>query len=239
MSKWVLDWEQAAKAGAAVAGGKGWNLGRLHRYGFRMPAGGVLVAEAYRQFMAQPGLRALWEPLAAVSAQDASTPETEAKLAAVRGAIRQAAMPAEIDRAIRTYLVDHGLAGRAVAVRSSATAEDSQAFSFAGIHESFLGLTGPDAVVRAVQDCYASLWTSRALAYRRRFGLPDGDVACAVVICAMVTAPGRPESVAAGVAFSCDPATGRRDVVVINAAPGLGDAVVSGSVNPEQITRPG
>lgn len=172
-----LDWAQAYEAGPEVCGGKGYNLARLARYGFRVPRGGVLPAGA---------------PLAA----------------------------------IREGLERVGLTDARVAVRSSATAEDSARASFAGIHRSFLNVSGVTAIEQAAQGCIDSLQTPEAIAYRRRMGFRDEEVRCAVVICEMVKAR------AAGVAFSCDLANGRRDLVLIDAAEGLGDAVVSGRVNP-------
>ena len=172
-----LDWPQAYDAGVKVCGGKGYNLARLSRYGFRVPRGGVLPVGA---------------PIAI----------------------------------IREGLERLGLAGAKVAVRSSATAEDSARASFAGIHRSFLNVSGMAAIEEAAQGCLDSLAAPEAITYRRRMGFRDGEVRCAVVICEMV------EARSAGVAFSCDPATGRRDLVVIDAAEGLGDAVVSGRVNP-------
>ena len=174
-----LDWHQAYLAGPAACGGKGYNLARLARYGFRVPRGGVLSAGA---------------PLPA----------------------------------IREGLERLQLADATVAVRSSATAEDSARASFAGIHRSFLNVGGMAEIERAAQASIDSLQTPEAVAYRRRMGFRDEEVQCAVVVCEMVPA------VSAGVAFSCDPATGRRDLIVIDAAEGLGDAVVSGRVNPRR-----
>jgi pyruvate,water dikinase len=226
----ILDWPQAVQAGATVCGGKGWNLGRLHRYGFPVPAGGVVVAAVYRRLMQRPAVQALRAELAGVSAADAVHPDVDRKLAALRAALEAADLPAELTGALDSFLAGADLARVPLAVRSSATAEDSPTASFAGIHRSFLDVTGTAAVVRAVQGCYASLWTPQALAYRRRLGLADEQVACAVVLCALVPA------VQAGVAFSCDPRTGRRDVVTLSAAAGLGEAVVGGRINPEEIT---
>jgi pyruvate,water dikinase len=175
-----LSWREAYQAGAAVCGGKGYNLARLARYGFRVPRGGVLPAGA---------------------------PVSE----------------------IRQGLEHLGLLDAKVAVRSSATAEDSARASFAGIHRSFLNVRGAAAVEAAAQGCIDSLETPEAIAYRRRMGFRDEEVRCAVVVCEMVDAR------CAGVAFSCDPATGRRDLILIDAAEGLGEAVVSGRVNPERM----
>jgi rifampicin phosphotransferase len=175
-----LDWREAYEAGVEVCGGKGYNLARLARYGFRVPRGGVLPARA--------------------------------PLAGIRGGLQRL-----------------GLLDARVAVRSSATAEDSARASFAGIHRSFLNVSGLEAIARAAQGCIDSLQTPEAIAYRSRMGFRDEEVRCAVVICEMV------EARSAGVAFTCDPATGRRDLTLIDAAEGLGDAVVSGRVNPQRI----
>jgi phosphohistidine swiveling domain-containing protein len=175
-----LNWQEAYEAGVAVCGGKGYNLARLARYGFRVPRGGVLPAGA---------------------------PLSE----------------------IRHGLERLGLADAKVAVRSSATGEDSARASFAGMHRSFLNVSGVAAVLEAAQRCIDSLETPEAIAYRRRMGFRDEEVRCAVVVCEMVDAR------SAGVAFSCDPATGRRDLISIDAAEGLGDAVVSGRVNPQRM----
>jgi phosphoenolpyruvate synthase/pyruvate phosphate dikinase len=172
-----LDWPQAYQTGPAVCGGKGYNLARLARYGFRTPRGGVLPAGA--------------------------------RLSAIRAGLE------------RLRLADARLA-----VRSSATAEDSARASFAGIHASFLNVSGLPAIEQAAQNTIDSLHTPQAIAYRRRMGFRDEEVQCAVVFCEMVQAS------SAGVAFSCDPVTGRRDLILIDAAEGLGEAVVAGQVNP-------
>ena len=130
---------------------------------------------------------------------------------------------------LEAFLAAEGLADASLAVRSSAVCEDGARASFAGIHESYLNVRGMDGVVRAILDCYQSLRTARARAYRERMGFTDADIACAVVLCEMVDAK------CAGVAFSGDPHTGRRDLVVIEAASGLGDQVVRGAVNPDAI----
>ena len=117
----------------------------------------------------------------------------------------------------------------AVAVRSSATAEDLPGASFAGQQQTFLNVRGQGAVLEAVKRCWASLWTARAMAYRRRQGTDPVSVSLVVVVQQMV------HSDAAGVMFTANPANGRRDEAVINAAWGLGESVVSGSVTPDFI----
>lgn len=123
-----------------------------------------------------------------------------------------------------------GLEETRVAVRSSATTEDSARASFAGIHRSYLNVRGRAAVERAAQGCIDSLTTPEAQGYRRRMGFADEEVRCAVVICEMV------DALCAGVAFSCDPANGRRDLILIDAAEGLGDRLMQGAVNPVRMS---
>jgi hypothetical protein len=114
-----------------------------------------------------------------------------------------------------------------VAVRSSATAEDLPGAAFAGQQDTFLNVVGEEAVGQAVSDCWASLWTDRAIAYRRRQGIDPREVAIAVVVQKMVPAD------VAGVMFTANPVTGERGEIVVDASPGLGEAVVSGRVTPE------
>ena len=132
-----------------------------------------------------------------------------------------------MDAAVRkTY---EGMGGSVpVAVRSSATAEDLPFASFAGQQDSFLDVTGADAVVEAVRRCWASLWSERAVAYRSANGISNRDVGLAVVVQVMV------DAATAGVLFTANPVTGTRTETVINASPGTGQAVVSGAVNPDQ-----
>ena len=120
-----------------------------------------------------------------------------------------------------------------MAVRSSATAEDLEGASFAGQQDTYLNIRGVDAVLDAVRRCWASLWTARAMAYRARQGIDPAEVSLAVVVQELV------DAAAAGVMFTADPSTGRRDIVLISAAWGLGEAVVGGLVNTDQLTLAG
>ncbi len=125
------------------------------------------------------------------------------------------------------------LGADAVAVRSSATAEDLPGASFAGQQDTYLNISGADAVLDAVRRCWASLWTARAMAYRARQGIDPAEVSLAVVVQELV------DAASAGVMFTADPSTGRRDAVLISAAWGLGEAVVGGLVNTDQLTLVG
>jgi rifampicin phosphotransferase len=220
--RYALTWAEASEAGPLRAGGKGWNLGRLHRYGFPVPPGAVLTAEAYREHLAGCGVAASL-PLTGID--DVTAPDAAARLEAVRAAIAAAPLPAPVRE---TALALAAGLRFPLAVRSSATGEDGAAASFAGIHRTYLQVTDEAALLEAVKGCYASLWTPAAVAYRRRLGLDDREVAAAVVIQEMVPAG------AAGVAFSCDPLTGRLDRFVINANRGLGESVVSGEAEPDE-----
>ncbi len=139
-----------------------------------------------------------------------------------------AAVPAEITAAILAAYGD--MKDAPVAVRSSATAEDLPDASFAGQQDTYLNLRGAEAVLEAVKRCWASLWTARAIGYRLKNGIDQESIALAVVVQELVPAD------AAGVLFTANPLNGRRDQLVINAAWGLGEAVVSGTVTPDTMT---
>ena len=133
-----------------------------------------------------------------------------------------APIPAEVDAAVRAAYAAMGPAA-AVAVRSSATAEDLPFASFAGQQDSFLDIVGADAVVESVRRCWASLWTERAVAYRSANGISHREVGLAVVVQDVV------DAATAGVLFTANPVTGTRTETVIDASPGPGQAVVSGA----------
>jgi pyruvate,water dikinase len=204
----VLTWQRAFEAGPAVCGGKGYNLARLARYGFAVPQGGVLGVEAYRETIRESG-----------------------RLERLQAG-REIALPTGVSGALAAFLQEEGLENVALAVRSSGTAEDSAGASFAGIYRSVLQVRGLAAVEQAVALCYGSLWTEQARAYSSHVGLSAAGVECAVVLCRMVARPGSDKPVRAGIAFTADPATGRRDLLVIEAAAGLGDEIVGGRVTP-------
>ena len=193
-------------------GGKATNLGALVRAGFAVPAGVCLTTEAYRR--------------AVGSALDGLFDEADTGVLAekARAAVLAVPIPDEVADAVRAACPEGP-----VAVRSSATAEDLPDASFAGQQDTFLNVVGDDAVLDAVRRCWASLWTDRAVAYRGAHGIDHAAVTLAVVVQSMVDARW------AGVLFTADPVTGRRGQAVIDAAPGLGESVVSGSVDPEHL----
>ena len=216
--RWVLPLDDP-HATLAVVGGKGASLARLAAAGLPVPAGFHVTTDAYRAVVAAHGLAA---PIAAaVAGQD---PERAART--IQPLVAAAAVPEDIAAAIRSAYAALG-EDVVVAVRSSATAEDLPGSSFAGQQDTFLGRSGADAVVDAVRQCWASLWNARAIAYRQQAGVAHDGVALAVVVQALVRAD------SAGVLFTADPVTGKRDEVVVNAAWGLGDTVVGGRVSPD------
>ena len=227
--QYVLTFTEAAAAGPSRVGGKGWNTGRLAQFGFAIPSGCVVGVDAYWDFLALNDLLPEVEALGALTADEAAGEAAAERLGRLRSRIETGRLPDGLAAQIAAGLAEAGIpADAALAVRSSATAEDSETASFAGIHRSYLNVIGPDALADAIRDCYASLWTPTAVAYRRRMGLTDRQVGGALVIQQLV------QSLYAGVAFSADPVTGRRDRVVVNAAFGLGEAIVSGSVEADE-----
>ncbi len=210
--RYVRQFADLGRGDVAEAGGKGANLGELTRRGFPVPPGFVLTTAAYRAFVAAAGIGE--QVLALAGSGDAEEASTR-----IRALFAAAPVPDDVADELRSA---RAALGPAVAVRSSATAEDLPGASYAGQHDTFLDVRGDGAVLDAVRDCWASLWTARAIQYRRRRG--PAQVALAVVVQEMVDAD------AAGVLFTANPTTGRRDEAVISAAWGLGEAVVGGTV---------
>jgi pyruvate,water dikinase len=222
-------WPEAFKAGAESVGGKGWNLGRLDRYGFKVPVGGVIAVEAYRNFIKENNLQEATEKIAqSVSLDNISEREIEERLFLIQQKINAGSISSHIQKELIWNLNNLEIQEKSLAIRSSATTEDASGTSFAGIHESFLNVRGIDNILRTIKKCYASLWTIRAVAYRRKMDIKDCEVLPAVVIMEMV------EAKAAGVGFTCDPRSGREDLIVISANFGLGESVVSGVVESDE-----
>ncbi|MET4093584.1 PEP/pyruvate-binding domain-containing protein [Arthrobacter sp. UYCu712] len=226
----VLRLELISKDMLSEAGGKAANLGELLRAGLPVPGGFCVATEAYRQAMEPAGLEQIHQELAATAPDD--LPALARLAAAARGLALGAAVPAGIADAVRAAYLALG-ADAPVAVRSSATAEDLPFASFAGQQDTYLNVVGADAVLAAVRQCWASLWTDRAVSYRATHGISPSTVALAVVVQTMV------DAAVAGVLFTANPVTGRRHEAVIDASPGLGEAVVSGAVNPDHFVVDG
>ncbi|MFE9014789.1 rifamycin-inactivating phosphotransferase [Streptomyces cyaneofuscatus] len=225
----LLDLHEADATQLALVGGKGAQLGALSRIdGIRVPDGFCVTTDAFRRVVARvPSLDDRLERLSRSHPDDREVLRTLS--ADIRRTIEETAIPGDLAAEITGALARLG-AGTAVAVRSSATAEDLPTASFAGQQDTYLNVVGPAEVLRHVSRCWASLFTERAVAYRRRNGIDHRTVQMAVVVQRMVF----PE--AAGVLFTADPLTGNRRTATVDAGFGLGEALVSGLVNPDVFT---
>jgi pyruvate,water dikinase len=209
-----------------VAGGKGANLGELTQAGFPVPGGFVVTAQAYLEAMDAAGVRVeLRDRAAGVDPGDA------ADLSDVAGELQALVRGASIPDGLRGSILDayDELGGGPVAIRSSATAEDTADTSFAGMNETYTNVSGADELLDRIRACWASLFGERVMAYRANRAV-EGEPAIAVVVQRMVA------SDASGVMFTVDPATGDRSRLVIEAAFGLGEVVVGGQVEPDTYT---
>ena len=228
MSTFVLSLSDS-EATLENVGGKGMSLARLARAGLPVPDGFHVTTEAYRQFVAANDLQP--KILAALRMVDETLPTTlETASQTIGEFFGHSHIPADLSDAIvdayQSLEKDHAV----VAVRSSATAEDLPGASFAGQQETYLNIHGIDEVLDAVKRCWASLWTARAIAYRIQNKIDQNTVALAVVVQKLVFAD------AAGIMFTANPVSGDCKEILINAAWGLGEAVVAGAVTPDTIT---
>jgi phosphoenolpyruvate synthase/pyruvate phosphate dikinase len=229
IEQYVSGLQDVDRTHVALVGGKGAHLGELSRIdGVRVPAGFCVTTHAYRRIVAQaPSVDGRVDQLSRLDPDDRQAIRTLS--AEIRQAIEGIVVPDELAAAIGDALAKLG-EHAAYAVRSSATAEDLPTASFAGQQDTYLNVTGPAAVLRHVSRCWASLFTERAVIYRHRNGIDHRKVHMAVVVQRMVV----PQ--AAGILFTADPVTGNRKVASVEATVGLGEALVSGRVNPDVFT---
>jgi pyruvate,water dikinase len=220
----------AAAAGDRLVGGKAARLGSLVQAGFRVPRGFCITTRAYERFVAEASLRGHIAMELGRKPLDAMRWEElwDAALR-IRSAFLRTRIPEAIAAQIRRALADH-VGDGAVAVRSSAPGEDSQQSSFAGLHESFVGLEGDHDVLDAVRAVWASLWSDAALLYRRELSLDPHRSRMAVLVQAVELAE------CSGVAFNRDPRSLEADRAVIEAVPGACALLVDGSVDPDRWT---
>ena len=240
--KLILAFRDIHKEDVPLVGGKGANLGEMFNAGFPVPPGFVISAYTYKRFIEETGVKdEIAEVLKGLNVDDNTKLQSASKQ--VQTIIRTTEIPTYIKNAIinayeEMYLTKYQVPSKAaafinaareppfVAVRSSATAEDLPSASFAGQQATFLNIKGSKNVVEAVRDCWASLFTARAIFYREQNKFDHFKVLIAVVIQRMV------DSVKSGVAFSVDPVSGKQKII-IEGSYGLGEAVVSGEVNPD------
>ncbi|MFC1878424.1 PEP/pyruvate-binding domain-containing protein [Chloroflexota bacterium] len=217
------------KATLETTGGKGASLARLVNAGLPVPGGYHVTTAAYRRFVKennlQPGI------LRALNNADTNDPDSLENVSQVITAMfAEAPIPDEIAQAVVAAYNNLPGPAPAVAVRSSATAEDLPEASFAGQQETYLNISGANEVLLATRKCWASLWTARAIAYRAHQGIPAEDVALAVVVQSLAPAE------VAGILFTANPLNGRRGQMLLSASWGLGEAVVGGLVTPDSLT---
>ena len=235
MLEYVVSFEQLGVGDVERVGGKNASLGEmisnLAGAGVSVPGGFATTADAYREFLEQSGLNDRIN--SALDALDVDDVNALVRTGAqIRQWIMEAEFPAALDSAIREAFatLSAGNDNLAVAVRSSATAEDLPDASFAGQQETFLNIRGVDNVIRATKEVFASLFNDRAISYRVHQGFDHKLVALSAGVQRMV----RSETGTAGVMFTLDTESGFRDVVFITGAYGLGETVVQGAVNPDE-----
>jgi phosphoenolpyruvate synthase/pyruvate phosphate dikinase len=217
----------------AVCGPKMGRLAELLRAGVSLPQGFTVTVQAFWQHWDQAGLDEVADAALGGLGPDAGPDQIEAAAAAVRSVLASRDLPGDLAALIgdaydelssRCYEINVP-----TAVRSSALGEDSGTASFAGIFDSYLGVSGPDRVLDAVRACWASLFNTRAVAYRLRAGTHHRDMPMAVGVIELIHAR------ASGVAFSAHPVTGKTDRIVIETNWGWGEAVVQGLVTPDHV----
>ncbi len=226
----VAWFEELSRNDIGVAGGKGANLGEMTQMGVPVPPGFAVTAQAYQKFIEDAGLKSkISDILSKVNVDDADALNKAS--AKIRDIIKKGKMPEDIKKDIISAYEQLGKNVNQkdvpVAIRSSATAEDLPEASFAGQQDTYLNIQTSDGVLEAVQRCWASLFTSRAIFYREKNGFDHNQVLISIIVQKMVNAE------TAGVMFTAHPATGERDKVVIEANWGLGETVVSGSATPD------
>lgn len=237
MNENILWLHELRLADLARVGGKnsslGEMIGHLAGLGVSVPGGYATTAEAFKAFIAHNDLsKRIFDKLATLDVED--VPALTAAGGEIRGWVIDAPLQPDLDADIRSayakLCADNGGTEIAVAVRSSATAEDLPDASFAGQQETFLNVTGADDVVRKVKEVFASLYNDRAIAYRVHHGFKHEDVFLSAGVQLMV----RSDVGASGVLFTLDTESGFRDVVFVTSSFGLGEMVVQGAVNPDE-----
>ena len=226
MNQYILNFNEIDKTNIMTVGGKGANLGELSRIdGIKVPDGFCVTTEAYRKSIENSDeLEVLIEKLTELKSDDREQISQISK--SVRSVIENLKMETDIQSEITNVLDKHG-DNEAYAIRSSATAEDLPNASFAGQQDTYLNIRGKDEIIRHIIKCWASLFTDRAVTYRIQNGFDHKKVLLSVVVQKMVI------SEASGIMFTADPMTSDRKTLTIDAGFGLGEALVSGLVNPD------
>ena len=225
--RFIIPFATATEADHPRMGGKCASLARMIALEVPVPGGFAVATDAYAAHLRSGGLEAaIAAQLAQLDTHDVT--DEEARSQTIRRLVSEHPIPAEVEAAIRAAYVDLSPSGDLpVAVRSSATAEDLPDASFAGQQDTYLWVVGGDEVVARVRDCWASLFTARAMSYREDHHLGQIEVLMSVAVQTMVDAR------SAGVAMTLDPINGDRTKIVIDSSWGLGESVVSGEITPD------
>jgi len=228
---YILDFEKLNKNSLPLVGGKNASLGEMINAGIRVPPGFAVTTDSYSVFMEKAGINdTIFSLLADLDLDNIDALNQAAQK--VQEMIRTAVIPDDVQKTIgegySLFCEKCEVDALPVAVRSSATAEDLPTASFAGQQDTYLWITGADRVIESVRKCWASLYTARAISYRVKNDFPHEKVLISVGVQKMVN------SRAAGVMFTINPTDGDISKVVIEGSWGLGETVVSGSVNPDK-----
>ena len=224
-SRYVMLLENTGKEDLPEVGGKGANLGEMIKAGIPVPGGFVVLTGAYKRFIVENNLDEKIREL--TTGLDASNLEqVEETTERIKELFAAGKIPGDVLAEIENLY--RALNQPAVAVRSSATAEDMPGTSFAGQYDTYLNVTGTEELNESIKKCWASLWNSRALSYRLKQGIDSRKLAHGVVVQEFIDAR------KSGILFTANPVNGRRDQVLLNSSWGLGEAIVGGEVNPDQ-----
>ncbi|HHU70006.1 MAG TPA: phosphoenolpyruvate synthase [Thermoanaerobacterales bacterium] len=231
LSEYIKWFHEINKSDIPLVGGKGANLGELTQNGVNVPPGFFVTSSAYKKFISIANLdEKIKEIINSLDVEDSAQLQLKSK--EVRDLIISCKVPEEIRKNIEESYIKFGetigIKDPSVAIRSSATAEDLPEASFAGQQDTYLEIKGIDEVVSHVKKCWASLWTARAIYYRERQGFNHFEVSLSVVVQKMVN------SEKSGVMFTANPVNNNTNEIMINASWGLGEAIVSGAVTPDE-----
>ncbi len=221
----LRQWDEIIAAGVEQAGGKGWNLAQLARYGLPVPKVMIIPVRVAQQWLGNSGLKESVAQAVECMLNDGN----QELLLELQESLLSVALPAGLLHSINEAITDSSWHAQPLAIRSSAAAEDSATASFAGIHRSRLNVIGAQAVARSIIEVWVSQWSPAAVVYRHRMKIKDQTANMAVLIMPLLSAE------ASGIAFTCDPVSGRDDRTVIHANWGLGEALVGGLTGGDEI----
>ena len=230
-ARYIKEFNQIGKEDIPIVGGKGANLGELTQKGLDVPPGFCITADAYTYFIDKAQLSDKIRQLVENTDREDSI-ELQRVSAEIKDLINSAEIPEDLEKEIvwayEKFSKEIGIDNPEVAIRSSATAEDLPEASFAGQQDTYLHISGIEELLKHVKKCWASLWTARAIFYREEQGFDHFEVSLSVVVQKMVN------SEKSGVMFTANPVNNASDEIMINASWGLGEAVVSGAVTPDE-----